>query len=29
MTETYEADTIAPEEFAAFEQRAYAIDGCS
>ncbi len=29
ITEIYEPDTMAPEEFAAFEERAYAIEGCS
>jgi len=28
-SETYELDTISPEEFAAFEERAYAIEGCT
>lgn len=29
MSETYEPDTVSPEEFKAFEERAYQIDGCS
>ncbi len=27
--ETYDADTMAPEEFKEFEERAYKIEGCS
>jgi len=29
MSEIYEPDTVSPEEFAQFEERAYQIDGCS
>lgn len=29
IIEIYDADTVPPEEFKAFEERAYQIDGCS